>query len=104
MKRWKDPFPQTPKGFHDRVEQTLGGLQDTDMTMLLTIRNILFFRTSIFLSVPFLYFFAFDGQFLFMQTRAPLFFSNIVFPHSGQTWSTGVFDVEKLQAGYPVHA
>ena len=31
MKRWKDPFPQTPKGFHDRVEQTLGGLQDTEM-------------------------------------------------------------------------
>ena len=31
MKRWKDPFPQTPKGFHDRVEQTLGGLEDTDM-------------------------------------------------------------------------
>lgn len=31
MKRWKDPFPRTPKGFHDRVEQTLGGLQDTDM-------------------------------------------------------------------------
>lgn len=31
MKRWKDPFPPTPKGFNDRVEQTLGGLQDTDM-------------------------------------------------------------------------
>ena len=31
MKRWKDPFPQTPKGFHDRLEKTLGGLQDTDM-------------------------------------------------------------------------
>ena len=31
MKRWKDPFPQTPRGFHDRVEKTLGGLQDTDM-------------------------------------------------------------------------
>ena len=33
MKRWKDPFPQTPKGFHDRVEQTLGGLEDTDMRL-----------------------------------------------------------------------
>ncbi len=31
MKRWKDPFPQTPKGFHDRVEQTLRGLEDRDM-------------------------------------------------------------------------
>ena len=31
MKRWKDPFPRTPKGFHDRVEQTLGGLEDTEM-------------------------------------------------------------------------
>ena len=26
MKRWKDPFPPTPVGFHDRVEQTLSGL------------------------------------------------------------------------------
>ena len=31
MKRWKDPFPPTPQGFHDRVEQTLRGLEDTDM-------------------------------------------------------------------------
>ncbi|MBR2796844.1 MAG: hypothetical protein IKE17_03740 [Clostridia bacterium] len=31
MKRWKDPFPQTPKGFHDRVEQTLGGLENKNM-------------------------------------------------------------------------
>ncbi len=31
MKRWKDPFPRTPKGFHDRVEQTLGGLEETNM-------------------------------------------------------------------------
>ena len=31
MKRWNDPFPQTPKGFHDRVEQTLGGLEDKNM-------------------------------------------------------------------------
>ena len=31
MKRWKDPFPRTPKGFHDRVEQTLGGLEDKNM-------------------------------------------------------------------------
>ena len=31
MKRWKDPFPRTPKGFHDRVEQTLGGLEDMKM-------------------------------------------------------------------------
>ena len=31
MKRWKDPFPQTPKGFHDRVEQTLSGLEDMKM-------------------------------------------------------------------------
>ena len=31
MKRWNDPFPQTPKGFHDRVEQTLGGLRERDM-------------------------------------------------------------------------
>ena len=31
MKRWKDPFPPTPKGFHDRVEQTLGGLEERDM-------------------------------------------------------------------------
>ena len=31
MKRWKDPFPQTPKGFHDRVEQTLSGLEDRNM-------------------------------------------------------------------------
>ena len=31
MKRWKDPFPQTPKGFHDRVEQTLGGLEERKM-------------------------------------------------------------------------
>ena len=31
MKRWKDPFPRTPKGFHDRVEQTLSGLEDMKM-------------------------------------------------------------------------
>ncbi len=31
MKRWRDPFPPTPKGFHDRVERTLGGLEDRDM-------------------------------------------------------------------------
>ena len=31
MKRWKDPFPPTPQGFHDRVEATLRGLEDTDM-------------------------------------------------------------------------
>ncbi len=31
MRRWKDPFPPTPKGFHDRVEQTLGGLEDRKM-------------------------------------------------------------------------
>lgn len=31
MKRWKDPFPQTPKEFHDRIEQTLGGLEDMKM-------------------------------------------------------------------------
>ena len=31
MKRWKDPFPPTPQGFHERVEQTLRGLEDTDM-------------------------------------------------------------------------
>lgn len=31
MNRWKDPFPQTPKGFHDRVEQTLGGLENKNM-------------------------------------------------------------------------
>lgn len=31
MKRWKDPFPRTPKGFHDRVEQTLGGLENKNM-------------------------------------------------------------------------
>lgn len=31
MRRWKDPFPPTPKGFHDRVEQTLGGLEDRNM-------------------------------------------------------------------------
>ena len=31
MKRWKDPFPQTPKGFHDRVEHTLGGLENKNM-------------------------------------------------------------------------
>ncbi len=31
MKRWNDPFPPTPQAFHDRVEQTLRGLEDTDM-------------------------------------------------------------------------
>lgn len=31
MRRWQDPFPPTPKGFHDRVEQTLRGLEDMDM-------------------------------------------------------------------------
>lgn len=31
MKRWKDPFPPTPRGFHDRVEQTLRALEDSDM-------------------------------------------------------------------------
>ena len=31
MKRWKDPFPPTPEGFHDRVEQTLRGLEDVHM-------------------------------------------------------------------------
>lgn len=31
MNRWKDPFPKTPQGFHDRVEQTLGGLEERDM-------------------------------------------------------------------------
>lgn len=31
MKRWKDPFPKTPEAFHDRVEQTLRGLEDADM-------------------------------------------------------------------------
>ena len=31
MRRWKDPFPPTPKGFHDRVEQTLGGLEERKM-------------------------------------------------------------------------
>lgn len=31
MKRWKDPFPPTPQAFHDRLEQTLRGLEDTDM-------------------------------------------------------------------------
>ena len=31
MKRWKDPFPPTPEAFHNCVEQTLCGLEDTDM-------------------------------------------------------------------------
>lgn len=31
MNRWNDPFPRTPRGFHDRVEQTLGGLEEKDM-------------------------------------------------------------------------
>lgn len=31
MKRWNDPFPATPKGFHDRVEQTLCGLEGMKM-------------------------------------------------------------------------
>ena len=31
MNCWKDPFPKTPKGFHDRVERTLGGLEDMNM-------------------------------------------------------------------------
>ncbi len=30
MRRWKDPFPPTPRGFHDRVEQTLHALEDMD--------------------------------------------------------------------------
>lgn len=34
MKRWKDPFPQTPQGFHRRVERTLGGLEDNHMKHL----------------------------------------------------------------------
>ena len=31
MNRWKDPFPPTPKGFHDRMERTLGGLEERNM-------------------------------------------------------------------------
>ena len=31
MKRWKDPFPPTPQSFHDRVEQTLRGLEEMEM-------------------------------------------------------------------------
>ena len=31
MKRWNDPFPPTPLGFHERVEQTLRGLEDANM-------------------------------------------------------------------------
>lgn len=34
MTRWKDPFPPTPQGFHDRVEQTLRGLEERDMKQL----------------------------------------------------------------------
>ncbi len=33
MRRWQDPFPPTPKEFHDRVEQTLRGLEDMDMKL-----------------------------------------------------------------------
>lgn len=31
MKTWKDPFPPTPEGFHMRVEQTLGELEERKM-------------------------------------------------------------------------
>ncbi|MBR1820963.1 MAG: hypothetical protein IJ769_05000 [Clostridia bacterium] len=40
MKRWKDPFPQTPQGFHDRVEDTLRGLEDMDMKQNRSYRKL----------------------------------------------------------------
>ncbi len=34
MKRWNDPFPPTPQGFHERVEATLRGLEQDNMKHL----------------------------------------------------------------------
>ena len=34
MKRWNDPFPPTPQGFHERVESTLRGLDQDNMKHL----------------------------------------------------------------------